>query len=100
LGTADEKKKPNAPDKISVIQFDPRNVGPEIRESNVDAILSVGPVGSSITASAIAAVTRSGESPTFLAISAAEAIAERHAMCESTEIKAGAFGGSPRRPDE
>jgi TRAP-type uncharacterized transport system substrate-binding protein len=98
--SSDEEKRPNAPDKISVVQFDPNNVGPAIRDSRVDAILSVGPVGSSITADAIAAATRDKEPPTFLPITAAEAIAERNPHYEATEIKAGAFGGSPARPEE
>ena len=62
--------------------------------------MSVGPVGSPITADAIVAATRGKEPPTFLAIGAAEAIAERNPIYESTEIKAGAFGGSPPRPEE
>jgi hypothetical protein len=62
--------------------------------------MSVGPVGSKITADAISAATRGKEPPTFLAISAAEAIAERNQVYESSEIKAGAFGGSPPRPEE
>ena len=98
--SSDDLAKPNAPDKISVVQFDPSNPGPGIRDSNVDAIMSVGPVGSPITADAIAAATRGKEQPTFLAIGAAEAIAERNPIYESTEIKAGAFGGSPPRPEE
>jgi hypothetical protein len=92
--------KPNAPGKISVIQYDPSNVSTAIRDSKPDAILSVGPVSSPITADAIAAATRGKEPPTFLAIGAAEAIAERDPIYESTEIKAGAFGGSPPRPEE
>jgi hypothetical protein len=100
LLTGDDVGKPNAPDKISVVQFDINNVGPQIRDSNVDAIMAVGPVSSQITADAIAAATRGKEPPTFLAIGAAEAIAERNPIYESTEIKAGAFGGSPPRPEE
>jgi len=92
--------KPNAAGKISVVQFDPNNVSSAIRDSNVDVIMSVGPVGSPITADAIAAATRGKEAPTFLAINAAEAIAEREPVYESGEIKAGAFGGSPQRPEE
>jgi hypothetical protein len=97
---ADDMSKPNAPDKVSVVQFDPGNVAQAIRDSNVDAIMSVGPVGSPITADAITAATRGKEPPTFLPISAAEAIAERNPVYESGEIKAGAFGGSPPRPEE
>jgi TRAP-type uncharacterized transport system substrate-binding protein len=97
---SEDLAKPNAPDKISVIQYDPNNVAAAIRESNVDAIMSVGPVSSPITADAIAAATRDKEPPKFLALGAAEAIAERNPIYESTEIKAGAFGGSPPRPEE
>src|SRR6476661_6648957 len=98
--SSEDLKKPNAAGKISVVQFDPNNVSSAIRDSNVDVIMSVGPVGSPITADAIAAATRGKEAPTFLAINAAEAIAEREPVYESGEIKAGAFGGSPQRPEE
>jgi TRAP-type uncharacterized transport system substrate-binding protein len=97
---SEDLAKPNAPDRISVIQYDPNNVAAAIRESNVDAIMSVGPVSSPITADAIAAATRDKEPPKFIALTAAEAIAERNPIYESTEIKAGAFGGSPPRPEE
>ena len=38
--------------------------------------------------------------PTFLAIDSAEAIAQNHPVYEASEIPAGAFGGSPDRPEE
>ncbi len=98
--TSEELAKPNAPDKISVVQYDPSNVAAAIRDSNVDVIMSVGPVSSPITADAIAAATRDKEPPKFIALGAAEAIAERNPIYKSTEIKAGAFGGSPPRPEE
>jgi TRAP-type uncharacterized transport system substrate-binding protein len=96
----DDVAKPNAKDKVSVVQLDPSNVGQAIRDSNADVIMSVGPVSSPITADALAAAPRGKEPPTFLPISAAEAIAERNPVYESSEIKAGAFGGSPPRPEE
>ena len=92
--------KPIEAGKIGVIQFDPSNVASAIKDSNVDVIMSVGPIGSPITADAIAAATRGKEPPTFLKIDAAEAIAEREPVYEAGEIKAGAFGGSPARPEE
>ena len=97
-----EESKPNERDKITVVQFDPSNVGTAIREAKIkaDAILSVGPVGSSITADAIAAATRGKEAPSFLELNASEAIAERNPVYEATEIKAGAFGGAPAQPEE
>ena len=98
--STDDLKKPNEAGKISVIQFDPSNVASAIKDSNVDVIMSVGPVGSPITADAIAAATRGKGAPTFLPIDAAEAIAEREPVYEASEIKAGAFGGSPQRPEE
>ena len=98
--STEDALKPNAKDKVSVVQFDPNNVSQAIRDSNVDVIMSVGPVGSPITADAITAATRGKEPPTFLPIDAAEAIAEREPVYEAGEIKAGAFGGSPQRPEE
>ena len=89
-----------ARDKVIVVHFDPFNVAAAIRENKVDAIMAVGPVSSSITAAAISAATRGRDSPTFLSIGAAEAIAQRHPIYEATEIKAGAFGGAPPKPEE
>jgi TRAP-type uncharacterized transport system substrate-binding protein len=87
-------------DQINVVHFDPYNVASAVRENKVNAILAVGPVSSMITADAIAAATRNKEAPTFLSIGTAEAIVQRHPIYEATEIKAGAFGGSPPRPEE
>lgn len=94
--------QPNTPGKINVIQLEVNadNIGATMRDSKADAIMSVGPVSSSVTAAAIAAGTRDKEAPTFLEIGASEAIAERNPVYESTEIKAGAFGGAPPRPEE
>src|SRR4029078_9020001 len=67
---ADDLKKPNEPGKIGVIQFDPNNVSSAIKDSNVDVIMSVGPVGSPITADAIAAATRGKDPQTLLPLHA------------------------------
>lgn len=96
----DAQAQPNAPDKINVVQLDPNNVTAAVRDSKADAFLAVGPVSSPITADAIAAAARGKEPPTFLAVDGSEAITERNPIYESTEIKAGAFGGAPPRPDE
>jgi TRAP-type uncharacterized transport system substrate-binding protein len=88
------------PDQITIVHFDPNNVAAAIREAKVDAIMSVGPVSSTITASAISASTHGKDGPTFLSIDAAEAISQRHPIYEATEIKAGAFGGAPPKPDD
>src|SRR4030088_618 len=88
------------PNKVEVVQFPASEAAEAIRNQKADAYLAAGPVNSKITADAIAASTRDGGTPTFLAIDSAEAIAQNHPMYESSEIPAGAFGGSPDRPDD
>jgi len=88
------------PNKVDIVQFPAGESADAIRNQKADAYLAAGPVNSKITADAIAASTRDGGTPTFLAIDSAEAIAQNHPMYESSEIPAGAFGGAPGRPDE
>jgi TRAP transporter TAXI family solute receptor len=88
------------PNKIEIVQFPANEVADAIRKQKADAYLAAGPVNSKITADAIAATTRDGGTPTFLAIDSAEAIAQNHPIYEASEIPAGAFGGSPDKPEE
>ncbi len=88
------------PAKVDIVQFPVNEVAEAIRGQKADAYLAAGPVNSKITADAIAASTRDGGAPTFLAIDSAEAIAQNHPTYEAAEIPAGTFGGSPDRPDE
>src|SRR5664279_4211057 len=88
------------PAKVEIIQFPATEVADAIRNQRADAYLAAGPVNSKITADAINASTRDGGAPTFLAIDSAEAIAQNHPMYEASEIPAGAFGGSPDKPDD
>src|SRR3977135_599394 len=88
------------PNKGEIFQFPANEAAESIRNQKADAYLAAGPVNSKITADAIAASTRDGGTPTFLAIDSAEAIAQNHPMYESSEIPAGAFGGSPDKPEE
>jgi len=86
--------------KVEVIQFPTAEATEAIRSRKADAYLAAGPVNSKITSEAVAASTRDGKAPTFLAIDSAQAIAQNHPMYEASEIPAGAFGGSPDRPEE
>jgi TRAP transporter TAXI family solute receptor len=86
--------------KVEIVQFPTNEAADAIRGQKADAYLAAGPVNSKITAEAIAASTRDGRTPTFLAIDSAEAIAQNHPMYEASEIPAGAFGGAPDRPEE
>src|SRR6202140_2179225 len=88
------------PNKVEIVQFPAGEAAEAIRNQKADAYLAAGPVNSKIIAEAIAASTRDGGAPTFLAIDSAEAIAQNHPMYEASEIPAGAFGGSPDRPDD
>ena len=88
------------PGKVEIVQFPANEAAEAIRNQKADAYLAAGPVNSKITADAIAASTRDGGTPTFLAIDSAEAIAQNHPAYEASEIPAGTFGGSPDRPEE
>jgi TRAP transporter TAXI family solute receptor len=88
------------PGKVGIVQFPVSEVADAIRNQKADAYLAAGPVNSKITAEAIATTTRDGGTPTFLAIDSAEAIAQNHPVYEASEIPAGAFGGSPDKPDD
>jgi TRAP transporter TAXI family solute receptor len=88
------------PAKVDIVQFPANEAADVIRNQKTDAYLAAGPVNSKITADAIAASTRDGGTPTFLAIDSAEAIAQNHPMYESSEIPAGTFGSSPSKPED
>ncbi len=88
------------PGKVDIVQFPANEAAEAIRNQRAEAYLAAGPVNSKITADAINASTRDGGTPTFLAIDAAEAIAQNHPIYEASEIPAGAFGGSPAKPDD
>lgn len=88
------------PNKVEIIQFPASEVADAIHNQKADAYLAAGPVNSKITADAINASMRDGGAPTFLGIDSAEAIAQNHPVYEASDIPAGAFGGSPDRPDD
>jgi TRAP transporter TAXI family solute receptor len=88
------------PAKVEIIQFPANEAADAIRNQKADAYLAAGPVNSKITADAIAASTRDGGTPKFLAIDLADAIAQNHPAYEAADIPAGTFGGAPDKPEE
>jgi TRAP transporter TAXI family solute receptor len=88
------------PAKVDIVQFPASESADAIRSQKADVYFAAGPVNSKITTDAINASTRDGSTPTFLAIDSAEAIAQNHPIYEASEIPAGAFGGSPDRPED
>src|SRR5205814_3421703 len=55
------------PDKVEIVQFPANEAADAIRKQKADVYLAAGPVNSKITADAIAASTKDGGTPTFLA---------------------------------
>jgi TRAP transporter TAXI family solute receptor len=88
------------PEKVEVVQFGTAEIPSALRDQKIDAMLAVGPVDSRITREAIAATTRKGTAPTFLAVDAAEIIARKHPVYESSQIAAGALSANPSSPDD
>lgn len=88
------------PGKVEILQFPITEAVDAVRNQKADVWLAAGPVNSKITTEAIAASTKDGGTPTFLAIDSAEAIAQNHPEYESADIPAGAYGGSPDRPED
>ncbi|MGJ4890314.1 TAXI family TRAP transporter solute-binding subunit [Bradyrhizobium sp. HKCCYLRH3099] len=86
--------------KVEIVQFPITEAAEAVRNQKADVYLAAGPINSKITADAIAAATKDGGTPTFLAIDSAEAIAQNHPEYEAAEIPSGAFGGSPDRPED
>ncbi|MGX9424325.1 MULTISPECIES: TAXI family TRAP transporter solute-binding subunit [Bradyrhizobium] len=86
------------PAKVEIVQFPANETAETIKGQKADAYLAAGPVNSKITIDAITASTRG--TPTFLAIDAAEAIAQNHPAYEASQIPAGSLGGVDRPADE
>jgi TRAP transporter TAXI family solute receptor len=88
------------PDKVAVTQFSTSQIAEMVRDPTIDAFMTVGPLGSKITADAITATARARGEPTFLPIEVSEAIAHKHPLYESEEIPGSTFSSSPARPDD
>ncbi len=88
------------PDKVAITKFDIGQTGEMVRDTTLDAFMTVGPLDAKFTLDAIAATARIRGEPVFLPIDVSEAIASRHPIYESEEIPGSAFSSSPARPDD
>jgi TRAP transporter TAXI family solute receptor len=88
------------PDKVAVAQFGTDQTNEMVRDTSVDAFMTVAPLDSKLTIDAILATARQRGEPTFLPIDVSEAIAAHHQLYESEEIPGSAFTSSPARPDD
>jgi TRAP transporter TAXI family solute receptor len=88
------------PDKVTITQFSISQISDMVRDTTIDAFMTVGPLDSKITSEAIIATARVRGEPAFLPVDVSEAIAQRHPLYESEAIPGGSFSSSPARPDD
>src|SRR6516164_8783906 len=88
------------PDKVEIAQFGTDQINEMVRDTSVDAFMTVAPLDARMTIDAILATARLRGEPTFLPVDVSEAIAAHHPLYESEEIPGSAFTASPTRPDD
>jgi TRAP-type uncharacterized transport system substrate-binding protein len=89
-----------AADRVELVQYGANAIDEMARDVRNDAFMAVGPLGSKVTADAIAATARIRGEPQFLGIDVSETIAQKHPIYESAEIPGSTFSSSPARPDD
>jgi len=87
-------------DKVTMSEIDPANVADAVKNNQVDILFVAGAATGRAISSAIAAATRNGKAPGFIAVDQADGIAERNPAFGSLDIDAGTFGGTPPTPDD
>jgi TRAP-type uncharacterized transport system substrate-binding protein len=87
-------------DKVQVSLIDPKNLAEAVKANQVDAIFVAGAATGQALTDAVAAASRNGAAPSFIAIDQAEGIAKRNPAFDSIDIDAGTFGGNPPSPDK
>ena len=87
-------------DKVTVTEIASDKVGAAVKDNQFDALFVAGPAIGKAVSNAVAAASRNGMAPSFIAIDQADGIANRNPAFASTEIDAGTFGGTPPAPDD
>jgi TRAP transporter TAXI family solute receptor len=87
------------PDKVAISQYSSSQLVEMMRDTSIDAFMTVAPLDSKITIEAISTARGRGE-PEFLPIDVSEAIAAKHPLYESEEIPGSSFTSSPARPPD
>jgi len=85
-------------DKVQVSQIEPDDLAAAVRDNTVDAIFIAGPATGRAIGEAVAALSRGGAAPTFIAIDQADGIAKRNPAFDAVDVDAGTFGGNPPAP--
>jgi TRAP-type uncharacterized transport system substrate-binding protein len=87
-------------DKVKISEIAPKDVTNAVKNNMVDALLVAGPATGTAISEVIAAATRDGGAPNFIAIDQADGISKRHPVFDSDSIDAGTFGGNPPAPSD
>ncbi len=87
-------------DQVQVSLIDPQNLSEAIKANQVDAIFVAGAATGQALTDAVAAASRDGAAPSFIALDQADGIAKRNPAFNSIDIDAGTFGGTPPSPEE
>jgi hypothetical protein len=88
------------PDKVSISRFPVSQINDMVKDTSIDAFMTVGPLDSKITTDAITTTARLRGEPTFIPIDVSETIAHKHPLYESEEIPGSIFSSSPARPED
>ncbi len=86
--------------KVTVLDIKPENVADAVKNNQVDVLFVAGAAAGRAISNTVAAATRDGTAPSFIAIDQADGIAKRHPAFDSIDIDAGTFGGNPPTPDD
>jgi TRAP transporter TAXI family solute receptor len=86
--------------KVTVSEIDPKNIADAIKNNKVDVLFVAGAATGAAISSAVKAVSRNGDAPSFVEIDQADGIAKRNPEFDSIDIDAGTFGGTPPTPDD
>ena len=88
------------PDKVTISRFSVAQINDMVKDTSIDAFMTVGPLDSKITTDAITTTARLRGEPVFIPIDVSEAIAHKHPLYESEEIPGSVFTSAPARPED
>jgi TRAP-type uncharacterized transport system substrate-binding protein len=84
--------------KVQVSLVDPKNIADAVKANQIDTLFVAGAATGAAINDTVAAATRDGKGPTFIAIDQAEGMAKRNTAFDSIDVDAGTFGGNPPAP--
>lgn len=86
--------------KVARVPLKPDALANAIAKKEIDAVLTLGPLGSDALASVVETMTQGDKPPAFLAIKNADAFAQGASGFVKIDVPAGLFDGSPPQPED